>query len=61
MHNVKVENDVLFRRHTEDLSPGGSFSDGFEGLFQRVKGGTKIYRIFCNKNQVAEHPKFTVN
>lgn len=38
MHNLKVENDVLLRGHTEDLSPGDKLSDSFESLFQRSKG-----------------------
>ena len=33
MHNLKVENYVLFSRHTEDLSPGDRLSDNCEGLF----------------------------
>ena len=37
---------------TEDLSPGHSISDSSEGLLQRAKGGARIYRNFCNKDQV---------
>ena len=38
MHNLKVEDDVLLRGHTEDLSPGDKLSDSYERLFQRSKG-----------------------
>ena len=37
---------------TEDLSPGGSLSDRSEGLPHRGKGGARIQRSFCNKDQV---------
>ena len=52
LHNLKVENYVLFGGLAEDLSPGDSLSDSSEGLLQRGKVGVKIYRGFCNKNQV---------
>ena len=51
-HNLKVENYVLFSRFSEDLSPEDSLSDCSEGLLRRGQGGTRIYRGFCNKNQV---------
>ena len=52
MHNLKVENYVLFGGLAENLSPGDSLSDSREGLFQRGKGGPGIYRMFCiKKNQ----------
>lgn len=38
MHNLKFENDVSLRGHTEDISPGDKLSDNFERLFQRSKG-----------------------
>ena len=38
MHNLKVENYVLFGGHTEVLSAGDSLLDGSEGLLQRGKG-----------------------
>ena len=52
---------------TEDSSPGGSQppSDSSEGLFERDKGGARIYRGFWKKTkqkpkkQVVEHQKIT--
>ena len=35
MHNLKIENYVLFEDVTEDCSLGSSFSDSSEGLFWR--------------------------
>ena len=32
---------------TEGYSPGNSLSASSEGLFQRGKGGARIYRNFC--------------
>ena len=49
MHNLKVENYVLFGRMTKDQSPGDSLSDRSEGLFQRENGEARRYRSFCNK------------
>ena len=47
MHNLKIENCVLFGQLTEDFSPGGySFSDSSEGLFQRGKGDDRIHDFF---------------
>ena len=37
---------------TENVSPGRSLSDSSEGLLQRGRGGTRIHRSFCNKDQV---------
>ena len=52
MHNLKVRNYVLFGGHAEDFSPGDSLSNASEGLFQRGKGGARIYKSFCkNKNK----------
>ena len=48
MHNLKTENYVLFGGLTEDLSPGDSLSDNAEGLFQKGKGGARIYSL-CKK------------
>ena len=42
---------------TEDFSPGGSLSGSSEGLLQRGKGGARIYRSFCYKDQVVGTPK----
>ena len=52
MHNLKVEKYILFLDLTEDYNPGGSLSECSEELFPRGKGGAKIYRSVCNKNQV---------
>ena len=59
MHNLEVENYVLFSRHTENLSLGGRISDSSEGLVQRGEGGARIYRNFCKKkkNQVVKTSK----
>ena len=52
MHNLKVENYVLFSRHAEDLSLRDSLLDSSEGLFQRGKGRARIYiGVFANQNQ----------
>ena len=56
MHNIKVENYVLFGGLAEDLSPGDSLSAS-EGLFQRGNGEARIYRSFCNKKQVVRTSK----
>ena len=52
MHNLKVENWVSFGGFAEDLSLGGSLSCSSETLLQRGEGRARIYRNFCNKNQV---------
>ena len=57
---LKVENCVLFSRFSEDLSLEDSLSDSSEGLFQRSKGGKRIYRGFTRKNKWPEHQKTTV-
>ena len=49
MHNLKVENYVLFDRLSEDLLLGDSLSDSSEGLFQSSNGGYRIYRSFWEK------------
>ena len=49
MHNLKVENSVLFGGLTEDSSPAGSLSDGSEGLLRRGKGGDRMNRSFATK------------
>ena len=47
VHNLKSENYVLFLGGLpEDSNPGGSFSDSSEGLLQRGKGGSRIYKGF---------------
>ena len=47
MCSLKFENYVLFSGLTEDLSWGYSLSDSSKGLFQRGKGGARVYRTFC--------------
>ena len=42
MHNLKVENYVLFSGHTEDWGQEDSLSDSSEGLFWRCNGGARI-------------------
>ena len=37
---------------TEELWPGRSLSDCSEELLQRRRGGTRIFKEFCNKDQV---------
>ena len=49
MHNLEVENYVLFGEFSEDVSLEDSLSDCSEGLFQRGKGGTRMYRSFAIK------------
>lgn len=67
MHNLEVENYVLFSALAEDLSPGDSLSDISDGLFWRGKEGTKIYRRFCKRKQnakqkqVVEHENITAD
>ena len=51
MHNLKVENRVLFGRLSEDISPGDSLSESSEGLLGRGEGGTRIYRSFATKTK----------
>ena len=66
MHNLKVENCVLFSGLAEDYSPGYSLSDSSEELFQRDKAGATIYRSFYWKtkpktNMCTWTSKVTVN
>ena len=57
MHNLKVENYVLFSGQTEDLSLGYSLSESSGGLLGRGEGGTRMHRSFCNKEQVVRTSK----
>ena len=43
MHNLKVENYILFGELSEDFS---------EELLQGGKEGARIHRGFCNRDQV---------
>ena len=47
MHNIKVENYVLFRALLRTVAQEGSLSDSSEGLFQRGKWEARIHRSFC--------------
>ena len=58
LHNLKVENYILFGRYTEDFSPGDSLSNSSENVFSRSKGGARIYRRFCRKDQVVGKLKY---
>ena len=60
MHNLKVENYVLFNGHTEDRGQEDSLSDS-EGLFSRCNGGARIERGFCKTPRKSECQKITVN
>ena len=55
MHNLKVENYVLFSGQIEDLSPEVRLSDGSEGLLQRDKGRARICRNFCKQTNKQKH------
>ena len=59
LHSFIFVSHVLFGDLTEDYSLGSSPSDNSEELFQRGKGGGKMYRTFWKK--VVEHQKITVN
>ena len=62
-HHLKGENYVLFSRYTQDISPGFSLSDSSEKVFQRGKGGARIYS-FCKKkkkNQEVENEKTDIS
>ena len=52
MHDLKVENYVLFSIQTQGLSLGDSLSESAKGPLRRRKEGARICRNFCNKNQV---------
>ena len=46
MHNLKVENYVLFGTLLRTIVWEGSLSDSSEGLLQRGDGGARRYRNF---------------
>ena len=64
---------MFYLRLYQGLKPGIQSLRYFFGLFQRGKGGTKIYRGFCNTphlqektkqikvNEVVQHQKITAN
>ena len=45
----------------EDLSPGDSLSDNFEGLFRRDNGGARRYRSFAKANHIVDHQKISAS
>ena len=50
MHNLKVENYVLFGRHTEDLSPGAASQIALRDLSKEVKEEPVYIGGFAKKN-----------
>ena len=55
-------NYVLLGNFTQDYSLGNSFSDDSERLFQRGRGGGRIYKSFLlKKKYIVEHQKITAN
>ena len=46
MHNLKVENDVVFEEVLKTIA-WETLSNGSEELFQRGSGGDRIYRNLC--------------
>ena len=48
-HNLEVASSVLFGGLTEDYSPGDGLSESAEELFQRGKGGARIYGVLEEK------------
>ena len=61
MHNMKVENNVLFDGLPEDFGLGGSLSGSSEGLLPELKGRARMCRILQQKPGGQEHQKITVN
>ena len=49
MHNLKVENYVLFGRLTKDYSLGYTVSESSEGLLQRGKGRSRDIGVFAER------------
>ena len=44
MHNLKVENFILFSKLVRDLNLGYRLVDSSERLFQRGSGGRSVYK-----------------
>ena len=61
MHKLKVENSVVLDGHTEDLSPGDSFSDALRGCSEEVREEPGYRGVFAIKTRWLEHQKMTVN
>ena len=57
MHNLKVENYVLFSGLSEDSSPGDSLADSPEGLLGSGTGGIGV---FATKTRELEHQEILV-
>ena len=53
MNNLKVESYALFGGHSEDFNPGRQDSQiTLRDCSKEARGGGRIYRSFCNKDQV---------
>ena len=61
MHNLKVENYVLFGRQPEDLNLGYSFLDSSERCSEVVREGPGYIRVFSTKTRLSEHQEISVN
>ena len=64
MHNLNGENYILFRTLLRTIAQEGSLSYSSEGLFQRGKGGARLYKSIClkkkkKKTHVVEHQKIS--
>ena len=57
-HNPKAETYVLLNGHSESFNTRRPV---FQNYLQRSKGGTRIYRRFCNKDQVFRASQITDN
>ena len=51
VHNLKVENNVLFDGLPENFSPGDSLSGSSEAVLPRLKGTARMCRIFATKTR----------
>ena len=58
MHNLNLRIIFYSVDKTEDLSLGDSISDNSEKLLLGGDGGARIYRSFCNKDQVVKTSKY---
>ena len=61
MHNLKVENYVVFGGHTEDLSLGDRLSDALRNCSEEVREEPGYIGVFAVKTKWSEHQKITVN
>ena len=60
VHNLKVENYVLFHGLPEKLSLENSFSHNSEGLLWRGKGGDRILGVLAKKKKKKEEDSWNV-